>query len=39
MKMKMTLTLIAALGAFAFAANAQDAGGPPSGRWMRTTTA
>lgn len=32
MKTKMTLTLIAALGAFTLAANAQDAGGmPPDG--------
>jgi len=31
MKTKMTLTLIAALGAFALAAKAQDAGGPPDG--------
>jgi hypothetical protein len=31
MKTKMTLTLIAALGALALAANAQDGGGPPPG--------
>ena len=31
MKTKMTLTLIAALGALALTVNAQDAGGPPPG--------